>query len=241
MMAMTDCAWPVNGRAFEDILDGYFPLGESVRQMMERHGFATMWIALLHAPVMNIRGLPPTAPVPLSLPKTYSGMIDNMSLLAVQCDEGVRLAGVGDWLWVDGRAESETFPVSTRLGEPAFVRGIGIAADTSDASGEGSAATVALARLDNRQAMDNALAAVTRSLGWRASRVWGLGTAVSEIRRTPSVDTAHALFGRRFDAAEGKPDPSHCAPVSSSGWDYLLVDVSPDQADGEALELALRL
>lgn len=127
MAPMADCeVWPVPGRAFEDILDGYFPLGESVRQMMARNRFTSIWINLLHAPVMDLPGLPPTAPVPLHLPRAYSGMIDAMTLTAVLYDGGARMAGVGNWFWIDGREETGTFPALTRLGEPAFIRGIGL-------------------------------------------------------------------------------------------------------------------
>lgn len=236
-MAKMDGVWPVNGRAFEDILDGYFPLAESVRQMMARHDFATMWIVLLHAPIMNIRGLPPTAPVPLSLPKTYSGMIDHMSLLAVQSGEGVRLSGTGSWFWVDGRAQSETFPVSTRLGEPAFVRGVGFGG-VADANAR---ATVALARPDPSRPVDSALAAATGRLGWRASRAWGLNGSGSGIRRETDADAPDTPFGRRFDAPGGATEtPSRSVPPPAD-WTYLLVDLSPDQPDEEALELARRL
>ncbi|WP_157018078.1 hypothetical protein [Mesorhizobium xinjiangense] len=233
-----DCAvWPVTGHAFEDILDGYFPLGESVRQMMARHGFASMWITLLHAPVMNIRGLPPTAPVPLSLPKTYSGMIDDMALVATQADDGVRLSGVGDWFWVDGREETETFPPSTRLGEPAFVRGIGVGGEAADANAR---ATVALARRDVSRPLEAWLEEATGRLGWQASRAWGLGKPVSGIRRDTD-DTPHALFGRRFEAPDrAAKASSHSSPLPAN-WDYLLVDLSADQPDEEALELARRL
>ena len=134
------------GCAFEDILDGYFPLSESVRQLMERQHFICMWITILHAPVMNISGLPSTAP--LFLPKIYSGMIDHMVLSAETSAEGIAMTGRGEWFWTDGRTETGIFSPLTRLGEPAFVRGIGISDANAADSGDTHRICVGMTRVD---------------------------------------------------------------------------------------------
>lgn len=114
-------------QAFEDILDGYFPLAESARQMLVRQGLQVMWITLLQAPVMTLPGLGPTEPVPLHVPKIHAGLIDQITLCAALLRDGtVVLAGAGQWFWTDGRAAAQPFPTLTRLGEPAFVRGVGL-------------------------------------------------------------------------------------------------------------------
>lgn len=227
------------GRAFEDILDGYFPLGESVRQMMARNRFTSIWINLLHAPVMDLPGLPPTAPVPLHLPRAYSGMIDAMTLTAVLYDGGARMAGVGNWFWIDGREETGTFPALTRLGEPAFIRGIGLGGNIEAGA---FPPTVAVARPGARVPVEAALEQATARLGWRASRAWGLGQPVAGIGHAALLDLPRALQGRRFDVPHrttgGLPLGGPRFPADG---DYLLLDLSADQQDAEALELALRL
>lgn len=230
----------VSGRAFEDILDGYFPLEDSVRQMMERQGFASVWITLLHAPIMNIKGLAPTDPVPFSLRKTYAGMIEHMSLAGSRTDDGVRLGGVGEWFWLEPDDETATFAPSVRLGEPAFVRGTGIDTvqeiDPSDESG-----TVAVARLRDASLTDALSNSVAR-LGWRSCRAWGGCSPNQGISQVPGLNQPGALFGAEIRAAGGASD-TPALPLSApmDGWDYLLVDTSPDQVDGDALELARRL
>ncbi|MEW5423243.1 hypothetical protein [Amorphus sp. 3PC139-8] len=229
----------VAGRAFEDILDGYFPLSESVRQMMVRHGFTSMWITVLHAPVMTLKGLAPTDPVPFSLPKTYAGMIEHMALGAASSDNRVHLVGVGNWFWVDGRDEVDTFPPSTRLGEPAFVRGIGIGEADAEA---GTRMSVALARLDPSEPIDRELEAATRRLGWQASRAWRFETGVPAIRRSDDRDVPSSLFGRAVGTDKlSREVASLPASASLSDWDHVLVDVSPDHPDRDALEFAQRL
>lgn len=70
---------PTGAQPFQDILDGYFTLKESVRQMMVRHDLTWVWMALWHAPVMDIGGLGPREPVPLHLRDGYAGLIDAMA------------------------------------------------------------------------------------------------------------------------------------------------------------------
>lgn len=116
---------PPGGRAFCDILDGYFTLRESLRQMLARNGFSGAWLTLLHAPVMHIEGLAEDAPIPLHLRGDYAGMIDRMDLVALSgAERGVSLFATGDWYWAD-RPREAALPADIRLGEPAYVQGIG--------------------------------------------------------------------------------------------------------------------
>jgi hypothetical protein len=117
------------GRVFCDILDGYFTLRESLRQMLARNGFSGAWLTLLHAPMMHIKGLPEDAPIPLHLRGDYAGMIEQMSLTALIGDKSIdcsrlSLFALGDWYWAD-RPRYNDLPADVRLGEPAYVEGIG--------------------------------------------------------------------------------------------------------------------
>ncbi|GAA6202755.1 hypothetical protein [Aquicoccus sp. SU-CL01552] len=116
---------------FHDILDGYFTLKESVRQMMARHDFIWAWLVLCHAPIMEIEGLDPDAPVPLHLREGYAGVIDSMLLTVTRAGgpdtAAFTLIGTGDWRWLDDRAEA-ALPADIRLGEPAYLTGFGLSA-----------------------------------------------------------------------------------------------------------------
>lgn len=123
---------PTGAQPFQDILDGYFTLRESVRQMMARHDLAWVWMALWQAPVMDIAGLAPREPVPLHLRDGYAGLIEGMALTAVRPDPAADpvLMGVGDWRWLDERND-QALPPEIRLAEPAFFRGLGIGSGDS--------------------------------------------------------------------------------------------------------------
>lgn len=119
--AASDAAQP-----FQDILDGYFTLKESVRQLMARHDLSWAWLLIGHAPVMEIAGLAPDAPVPLHLRDGYAGLIDTLVLTVTRPPDGAaQLIGSGSWLWLDARAET-ALPADIRLAEPAYVTGFGL-------------------------------------------------------------------------------------------------------------------
>lgn len=228
------------GCAFEDILDGYFPLSESLRQLMERQRFICMWITILHAPVMNISGLPSTAPAPLSLPRIYSGMIDHMVLSAETSAEGVAMTGRGMWFWTDGRTETGTFSPLTRLGEPAFVRGIGICDVNAADSGDTRRAHIGMARVDGAaDPPDLSVGDMARQFGWHDSRAWRLAKAGAGIR-LDDTEPAFAGNGPNSSAVSGL---CPILPVSRTwqDWDYLLINLSPAQAAPKSLAAARRL
>ncbi len=111
---------------FHDILDGYFTLKESVRQLMARHQLSWAWVVLRHAPVMEIEGLAPDAPVPLHLRDGYAGLIDAMLLTVTRSgSDDFALVGTGAWRWLDARADT-ALPHDIRLAEPAYLTGFGL-------------------------------------------------------------------------------------------------------------------
>ena len=119
---------PVDATGFEDIIDGYFPLQESLRQMLHRNGFVSACVTLTHAPIMNIPGLAPSAPVPLRIDQGDAGIADRLDIIAVRTRSGIQLSGYGRWLWYSGASFTENLlPSRTRLAEPAIVQGIGLA------------------------------------------------------------------------------------------------------------------
>lgn len=111
---------------FEDIIDGYFPLQESLRQMLVRNNFAAACVTLTHAPIMNIPGLAPTTPVPLRLECGTAGIADRLDLIVALIGRKTRLTGYGRWRWYpDSVGSGRLMASSTRLAEPAIVQGIG--------------------------------------------------------------------------------------------------------------------
>ncbi|TYC64284.1 hypothetical protein FMN50_01155 [Rhodobacterales bacterium] len=232
----------LSGRPFEDILDGYFPLRESVRQLLQRQGFKAMWITLLQAPIMHIEGLAPEAPVPLHLRKIYSGMIDHMLLLAVSsAPDGaggtgeMQLSGKGDWFFAEAEEDRDVFPDLIRLGEPAFVRGIGISGFETENEKTG----LALTQTDSRE---RSIQAATARLGWTGGLGFRLGSAEGAICRRSGLDGQFIPFGSVPGAFQDRPEewplplPDFLRPAS-----WLLLDTSQGAFDRETQEVAMRL
>jgi len=115
----------IDGRVFEDTIDGYFPLSESLRQLLVRQACTAAFIRLLHAPAMEIPGLGANDPVPLTITKGHVCMIHELSVCARLTGESIQLSGIADWVWEPARKDSEFSP-HWRLAEPAFVRGVQI-------------------------------------------------------------------------------------------------------------------
>lgn len=122
---------PAPGRLFEDLVDGYFPLGESLRQGLARNGLSAALVLITQAPILH---LPQSAgPVPLRLPRGASGLIRRFWGYAWRQGAEVQLIGAGDWHWDDGSLRP--LNAATRLAEPAFLRGIGQVAGTPPGQG----------------------------------------------------------------------------------------------------------
>ncbi|THD73967.1 hypothetical protein E7681_10180 [Thalassobius vesicularis] len=126
---MTGAVPTCDGWLFEDILDGYFPLRESLRQCLIRQRAATGLFVLTYAPILHLPDRPGDAPVPLRLEAEVSGLVRRL-MMVVRLDETgqAELRGVGAWRWHHGDSAAALTP-DTRLAEPAFVRGIAVAQD----------------------------------------------------------------------------------------------------------------
>lgn len=124
---------PVDAIVFEDIIDGYFPLQESLRQMLVRNGFASACITLTHVPIMDIPGLAPDAPVPLRLTRGTAGIADKLEIIATLGGFEPKVSGTGKWRWYsDKKAQETRLSPLIRLAEPAIVQGIGIRVGTTN-------------------------------------------------------------------------------------------------------------
>ena len=125
-------SWPTmsqkitsSAKVFEDTIDGYFTLRESLGQMMQRNHFDTALVRILHAPAMEIPDLKPHDPVPLYITDAHSCMIHQMTLMVSTEDNKLTVSGAGQWTWADEhRLDDVQFSAEHRLAEPAFIRGI---------------------------------------------------------------------------------------------------------------------
>ena len=111
-------------RFFEDVIDGYFPIGESLKQMLQRFHVSSAWVNFIYAPIIRGDHLAPSDPVPVNVAGCVSGMINDVSIFISIENRNVALTGVGDWYWHNATTnESEPLASSHRLVEPVFVRG----------------------------------------------------------------------------------------------------------------------
>ena len=109
---------------FEDVIDGYFPIGESLKQMLQRFHANSAWVNFIYAPIIRGDHLAPSDPVPVNVAGCVSGMINDVSIFISMENRDVVLTGVGDWHWHNATTnESEPLAPSNRLVEPVFVRG----------------------------------------------------------------------------------------------------------------------
>lgn len=117
---------PVNAFFFEDFIDGYFPLSRSLHHLIDRQGVDQALVVLRVAPMMEIPGLNLEDPVPLHINPEHAGQIDWLAVALRRVADSVRVSGHARWYWNDQRRQGRRdLPSSTRLAEPAFVRGIG--------------------------------------------------------------------------------------------------------------------
>jgi hypothetical protein len=128
---------PVAGQFFEDIIDGYFPLRESLHQGLARQGLGAALVVITHAPVLYIPGDDGTGPVPMRLQAATAGLLRAFLGLAVREGDGLRLTGIADWYWP---VADRGLGGETRLAEPAFLRGIGLRPGPVDGGAFGNVA-----------------------------------------------------------------------------------------------------
>lgn len=168
--------FPVRARVFDDTIDGYFPLQNSLAQMMDRQGFAAARVQIRFAPIIDVPGLAHGAPVPLNIRSGRAGMIEKMDLVVTH--SGGQVSGHAQWRWFgkeNEHPEGKLDPM-TRLAEPAFIHGIGLDRGDMKSRAFGSLAAasvrqalVALVRTSGSGSVDvtDALA----RLGWDAADV----------------------------------------------------------------------
>ena len=176
---------PLAGHVFEDTIDGYFPLQESLKQMMERQGFVAAIVSLVLAPAMEIPELAPADPVPLYVTVGFGCMINRMSIV-VRCVDGkIETEGLGNWKWFDGPSVADRhFSSLHRLAEPAFVQGVGFKVGALNSSVLGSIekgslpSDFALLRLDENEKVSRG--DVLQSLGWTEAQLFS-GSLTSQM------------------------------------------------------------
>jgi len=151
---------PVTCRQFADTIDGYFPLKNSLNQMMGRQGFESAIVKISFAPIMEIDGLPADAPVPLSVRTARVGLIEDM-LLIVTRDE---FCGSGVWRWLGESDQDAGFSPMTRLAEPAYLEGVGFSEELSNPE--------PAFFVSSDLACATTMASALEKVGWSQARVW---------------------------------------------------------------------
>ena len=107
--------------AFEDILDGYFPLRLSVDDLMLRRNLTHATLELSFAPIIDVPDLPHDAPAPLNIRSGRAGMIHWARLGVRNAPGGSVVGGCGHWQWFDDTPHETALDPMTRLAEPALV------------------------------------------------------------------------------------------------------------------------
>lgn len=179
----------VDGQVFEDVLDGYFPLAETVRQCLARNGFGTALLILTQAPILDLPELGPSDPVPLRLGRHRSGLIRRALLQAELRDGGVALCGVADWVWYQGDPDT-ALSTGHRLAEPAFFRGIGLRPGTLATQNFGS-----VAEADDTSPVQLLRGGSGRLPSNRQWSVWGFGSAPEGIEPLHLSGSAAPIVG----------------------------------------------
>lgn len=125
---------PVEADFFEDFIDGYFPLSQSLHHLIDRQKVDAALVILRVAPMMDIPGLAPQDPVPLHINPTHAGQIDWLAVMVERNAGDVRISGQAQWAWNDTRRHTQDYlSSSVRLAEPAFVRGLNVRDASQDA------------------------------------------------------------------------------------------------------------
>ncbi len=225
-------SFPVSGRIYDDTIDGYFPLPESIRQMLLRLKFCSAWISIVEAPFIDLPNLPATSLVPVRLhPDTPCGTIQYMALVATLDNDKVRLSGVARWSWLTSRStRADIFPLSARLAEPAYVRGIGLyrgkyktssygdIAITDSTTGNSSKIAGGIAwgktsKWPGIQALD--------ALGWNSGLFWGLQHHESRI---VYLNDENACLAKAPAEDMTMPTGISAKITAESTFEYLILD-----------------
>lgn len=167
---------PLAGHVFEDTIDGYFPLQESIRQMLVRQEFSAAIVCLNYAPAMEIPDLAPDAPVPLYVTDGFGCMINRMTLVVRYIGGKVEIEGLGDWKWFDGPfVDALHFSPFHRLAEPAFIKGVGFRAGKVDTELLGSIEEgdnlTNFALLQQRENKGAGAEGILNALNWQTARM----------------------------------------------------------------------
>lgn len=195
---------PVAAELFDDIIDGYFPLSESLRQMMVRRGLRAAMISLSQAPIMDIPGLAPTSPVPLRILEGTAGLIHAMQVLVVRQEAHMTCSGIGNWRWFSRATHHETiFDPLTRLAEPAFIRGIGFFEGSDETADFGSirfepGSGIAIAKLSAVTSADE-----TDLTPWISAQAWRIFDTSKQIVAFTSQNDSQCLESLKSDALFG--------------------------------------
>ncbi|MEP3233297.1 MAG: hypothetical protein ABJO30_10755 [Hyphomicrobiales bacterium] len=202
---------PLAGHVFEDTIDGYFPLQESLKQMMKRQGFSAAVVSLNFAPAMDIPNLAHEDPVPLYVTDGFGCMINHMTLVVRHIGDKVEVEGLGDWKWFDGPLiDTPHFSPLHRLAEPAFIKGVGFRRGEVDTKllghvEEGSHspqfALLGFNKNDNITCDE-----VLKPLGWSTARIMLKSSDGKTIDRDETLVEASML--QRIDGAFTCIDPS---------------------------------
>lgn len=214
-MAQTPTIIPLAGHVFEYVIDGYFPLQESLRQMMERQGFCATIVCLNFAPAMDIPNLAPQDPVPLYVTDGFGCMIRRMTLVARHKDGKVEIEGYGDWNWFDGPSvDALEFSTLHRLAEPAFVKGVGFKAGGIDTKLLGqveegtSLSKFALWQVGENEDLMHEKA--LDLLGWQAARmIFGGFARKAIVRDEAMINLIHKINGPPAEFILLRDDEEH--------------------------------
>ncbi|WP_425045822.1 hypothetical protein [Primorskyibacter sp. S87] len=108
--------------AFDDILDGYFPLRTSITDLMQRRNLRHAVVKLSFAPIIEVDGLHHDAPVPLNIRGCRAGMIRAAELNVAVAKHGIEVSGHAHWFWLNRMPTADHLNPMIRLAEPALAR-----------------------------------------------------------------------------------------------------------------------
>ncbi len=126
-----DCSFL--GVFFEDIIEGYFPLRESLTQLLIRQSFDFAFVSFIFAPTFKNNQVRKNSTVSYHVETINSGMLTYFTALAELRNTEIDATGVASWCWKKNYPTGVYhFLTSDRLAEPAFVRGFGLIPKNGD-------------------------------------------------------------------------------------------------------------